>query len=307
VLLPTTAVIDIGTNTLLMLIAQQQPNGQLIALEDLCRFGRLGKGLDTSGDLAPASVERSLEICSEYRAVLDRYQIESPTIIATQALREANNSAVFVAPAQQRLRADINIIGGQREAQLAARSVADALPQLHGESYVVMDVGGGSTEFILTKAGTIEFATSIAIGAVRMTERFVKSDPIAATDMATMNQFIAHALSALPIPVGLPLVATAGTATTLAAVHLQLAIYDAARITGLTLSPSQVHSLVAAIASVDSTARAAMPGMVKERVDVICGGAAIVATALTSLKSSSLTMCDRGIRWGLAAEILGNR
>jgi exopolyphosphatase/guanosine-5'-triphosphate,3'-diphosphate pyrophosphatase len=110
-----TAVIDIGTNTLLLLVVDDH----LKRVVDLCRFGRLGKGLDASGRLDPGAIAKSLEICREYRAVMDEHGVAAPSVIATQAMREAKNAADFVGPAEAILRAKIEVIGGTREAELA--------------------------------------------------------------------------------------------------------------------------------------------------------------------------------------------
>src|SRR3954469_7462251 len=141
-----TAVIDIGTNTLLLLIVDENRK----RLVDLCRFGRLGKGLDGSGKLSEESISRSLDICREYRGVMDAHGVVKPRIIGTQALREATNAAAFVGPAEEILRAKLEVIGGAREAELAFLSVANGLPELAGQAFVVVDVGGGSTELIVT-------------------------------------------------------------------------------------------------------------------------------------------------------------
>src|ERR1700704_2705433 len=111
-----TAVIDIGTNTLLLLIVDEA----MRPVVDLCRFGRLGKGLDASGRLADDAIAKSLEICREYRRVMDEQGVERPIVIATQAAREAKNAADFVGPAEAILRASIEVIAGKREADLAA-------------------------------------------------------------------------------------------------------------------------------------------------------------------------------------------
>src|SRR5882672_5692429 len=114
------AVIDIGTNTLLLLIVDDRTR----PLVDLCRFGRLGKGLDATGKLSTESIAKSLDICREYRRVMDEHGARVPTVIGTQALREATNARDFVAPAEQILGAPIEVIAGEREANLAYAAVA---------------------------------------------------------------------------------------------------------------------------------------------------------------------------------------
>src|ERR1041385_4148649 len=129
-----TAVIDIGTNTLLLLIVDEE----LRRVIDLCRFGRLGKGLDASGNLAADAISKSLEICREYRRVMDEHGIVAPTVIGTPALREAKTAATFVQPAEDIRGAPIEIIAGKREADLAFTSVARTFPDLAGTRYIVV-------------------------------------------------------------------------------------------------------------------------------------------------------------------------
>jgi exopolyphosphatase/guanosine-5'-triphosphate,3'-diphosphate pyrophosphatase len=294
-----TAVIDIGTNTLLLLIV----DGQQRRVVDLCRFGRLGKGLDASGNLAAESIAQSLEICREYRAVLDRHGVATPRVIGTQALREAANAALFVGPAEQILRAQLEVIEGAREAELAYRSVATAgIAGLAGTAFVVVDVGGGSTEFIVTDGAQVVSAVSIKIGAVRLTERHLRGDPPAADSLAALEAEIDERIAALGLPSGVTIVGTAGTATTLAAVSLGLATYDPDRVTGLRLAPAEVAALYQRLARATVAERKVMPGMEPQRADVIVGGAAIYARIMKATHAPVFVVCDRGIRWGLVYE-----
>jgi exopolyphosphatase/guanosine-5'-triphosphate,3'-diphosphate pyrophosphatase len=214
-------VIDIGSNTLLLLIIA--PEGG--TLEDLCRFGRLGEGLDATGKLKPEAIARSLDICREYRDLLDAHGVHTPTVIATQALREATNARDFIAPAEEILRGKIEVVTGKREAELAASAVAKTLPQLTGRPYVVVDVGGGSTEVIVTDGRRVKSAVSVPIGAVRMSERHLQHDPPLADESAAMLDDIDRALAQLELPSRVPVVGTAGTATTIAAIDLDLEKY----------------------------------------------------------------------------------
>jgi exopolyphosphatase/guanosine-5'-triphosphate,3'-diphosphate pyrophosphatase len=291
-------VIDIGTNTLLLLIVDEE----LRRVVDLCRFGRLGKGLDASGKLAPEAIANSLEICREYRRVMDEHGVTAPAVIATQALREAKNASEFVEPAQQILGATIEIIAGAREAELAFTSVAQAFPDLAGQPYVVVDVGGGSTEFIVTDGQRVVSAVSVPIGAVRLTERHLKHDPPAHGEILELEADIDRHLASLALPVGVPLIGTAGTATTMAAVALQLTTYDPDRVTGLRLEPERVAELRDTMLAATTAERRATPGVEPQRADVIAAGIAIYARALDRIHAPVMITCDRGIRWGLAYE-----
>ena len=290
------AVIDIGTNTLLLLVVDDQRR----RVVDLCRFGRLGKGLDASGRLADEAIAKSLDICGEYRGVMDEHGVAAPRVIATQALREATNAAAFRAPAEQILRAPIEIIDGRREAELAFAAVASTFPELARDGYIVVDVGGGSTELItVAPGGRLVDAVSVPIGAVRLTERHLAHDPPTADEIRALDADIDRALAPVALPSGAPIVATAGTATTMAAVHLALAHYDPDAVTGLRLSRDEVDAQRARMLAATVAERRAMPGMPAERADVIAAGVAIYARAARRANAPALITCDRGIRWGL--------
>jgi exopolyphosphatase/guanosine-5'-triphosphate,3'-diphosphate pyrophosphatase len=293
-----TAVIDIGTNTLLLLIVDDK----LQRVVDLCRFGRLGKGLDASGRLDPGAIAKSLEICREYRAVMDDHGVDVPAVIATQAMREAKNAVDFVGPAEQILRAEIEIIGGTREAELAFLSVARTFQDLAGKPYVVVDVGGGSTEFIVTDGARVVSAVSVPIGAVRMTERHIKHDPATADEIAALQADIDNHLAPLTLPTGVPLIGTAGTATTMAAAQLALTKYDPDAVTGLRLAPGIVEELRARLLAATVAEKKGMAGVEPQRADVIAAGVSIYARAMARMQAPVMITCDRGIRWGLAFE-----
>nr|MBA3542160.1 exopolyphosphatase [Deltaproteobacteria bacterium] len=228
-----TAIIDIGTNTLLLLIVERV-DGALRPVVDLCRFGKLGKELDATGRLHVESIAASLEICREYRRVMDAHGVARVIAIATAAAREATNAADFVGPAEAILGTTIDVIAGKREATLAFASVTHTFPELAGTPYLVVDVGGGSTEFIATTDGAqITSAVSVKIGARRLTERHLESDPPTPEQIAALVADIDQQLASLELPRGVPVIGTAGTATTIAAIELALATYDPDAVTGL--------------------------------------------------------------------------
>jgi exopolyphosphatase/guanosine-5'-triphosphate,3'-diphosphate pyrophosphatase len=296
-----TAVIDIGTNTLLLLVVDEQ----LRRIVDLCRFGRLGKGLDASGKLDPAAIARSLDICREYRRVIDEHGVGATYAIATQAVREASNAREFVEPAERMLATTIEVIAGKREAELAALSVSRTFPELADKHYLVVDVGGGSTEIIDVDHGKVVSAVSVPIGAVRLTERHLHSDPPTDAELAALSADIKRTLAPLTLPNDVFVVGTAGTATTLAAVELAMTTYDPDRVTGLHISRERVDQRLSSLARATVAERKAMPGIEPQRADVIVAGVAIYARVLERVEARELITCDRGIRWGLAFERAG--
>ena len=295
-----TAVIDIGSNTLLLLIVDEGRR----RVVDLCRFGRLGKGLDASGRLDPQAIARSLEICREYRAVMDQHGVGAPHIIATQALREAGNASDFAGPAEQILGGKIEIIGGSREAELAYKSVAHTFIELAHAPFAVVDVGGASTEIIAAASGSVVSAVSVPIGAVRMTERHLKTDPPTSDEIRALDDDIDAHLGKLALPANVPLVGTAGTATTMASFVLALSPYDPDAVTGIRLAPDKVDEVRRQLFAATTAARKKMAGIEPERADVIAGGVAIYHRVMKKIGAPVMITCDRGIRWGLAYELV---
>ena len=274
------ASIDIGTNTILMLIAEGPPIRRVV---DRARIVRLGQGVDKNRALDPAAIARALDCLKEYRREAADVPIAA---IGTQALREAKNARDFVDPAEQILGVKIEIISGEREALLAWRAVYESFPELHDA--IVMDVGGGSTEFVVARAGAVESKVSVPIGSVRLFERGGHLDA-----------------GVLPeLPRGLPLVGTAGTVTTLAAIHGAIDPYDPDRVHGMRLSRADVAALVGKLWAMPLEQRKRLPGLDPARADVIVAGATIVFAAMQKVDAHDLIISDRGIRWGLAQERL---
>ncbi len=292
------AVIDIGTNTLLLLIV----DAQLRPVADVCRFGRLGQGLDASGVLAHEAIARSLDILRDYRAQIDAHRNVPLTVVATQAVREANNAAAFIGPAEDILGARIEVISGAREAELAFLAVSRTFPELGAAPYLVVDVGGGSTELVSTDGERVRSAISLPIGAVRLSERYLKSDPPRPGEVRAMMTEIDAQLAKAELPRGVPVVGTAGSATTIAAIAKGLTRHDPERVTGVRVTPMAVEAQLARMLSQTVAERRATRGIEPQRADVIAGGVAIFARVLQRIDAPILITCDRGIRWGLAYE-----
>jgi len=291
------AIIDIGTNTLLLLIV----DSQLRPLADVCRFGRLGQGLDASGRLSDEAIARSIDVLRDYRAQIDEHRA-AVTVVATQAVREAANAAAFIRPAEDILGAKIEVISGPREAELAFLAVSRTFPELSGAPYVVVDVGGGSTEFVVTDGEAVRSTASLKIGAVRLTERYLAHDPPRPDEVRAMMTSIDDALAGLDLPRAVPVVGTAGTATTIAAIAKGLNRHDPERVTGVRVSPMAVDAQLARMLTQSVAERRATRGIEPQRADVIAGGVAIYARVLHKIDAPVLITCDRGVRWGIAFE-----
>jgi exopolyphosphatase / guanosine-5'-triphosphate,3'-diphosphate pyrophosphatase len=298
------ATIDIGTNTLLLLVAESAPGGELRIIADRMRIERLGKGVDRTGVLDEERLQASLEALREFAGVIGESGVDRVAAVGTQALREAKNGADFLGPAAEILGVPVEVIAGEREAQLAFTAVARSFPALSG-TFVVCDVGGGSTELVVARAGVVESMVSIPIGSVRLAERHLTGDPPEQRAGQALHAAIDAALAAVTLPHGLPLVGTAGTVTTLASVALGLERYDPDRIQGMRLPRAVVERQLARYLELRLDERRRLPGLDPKRADVIPAGAAIVARVMAAMGAEEMIVSDRGIRWGLAYELAG--
>jgi exopolyphosphatase / guanosine-5'-triphosphate,3'-diphosphate pyrophosphatase len=301
------AAVDIGSNTLLLLVAEASADGSLRPMRDEVRFGRLSQGLDKSGMLAGEAIERSLAILSEYRQIMDADRVTRLAAVGTQALREAGNAGDFLDPAQEILGAPIEVIDGEREAQLVYRSVVAAFPELAAGDLVVADVGGGSTEIIAGRGGALRSLVSLPIGAVRLSERHLHGDPPTPEETRALLADIDGHLARLDAQLAGALVGTAGSAASLASVEQKLRAYDPERVQGFRLGRAALERQLARYLELTVAEKRRMPGLEPQRADVIAAGAAIYARLLVRMGAAELITSDRGVRWGVALELTGRR
>jgi exopolyphosphatase/guanosine-5'-triphosphate,3'-diphosphate pyrophosphatase len=296
------ASIDIGSNTLLLLITDDT-GGTLRPIVDECDFGRLGQGLAHSNNLHPDAVARSLEVVRRYRTLMDAHELAGVACVGTQALREAENRDVFVGPAEEILGCTIEIIAGEREAELVATAVIKDFPERCQDELLCVDVGGASTEFIRIRGGELVSVVSLPIGAVRLSEAFLTSDPPTATETKNLYEAISAQLATLELPEKAQLVGSAGTATSIASIALALEQYDPIQIHGYELSRKVVGSVAQSLLSTTVADKRQLTGLAPKRADVIAGGVAIYDRVMQELGASAMLVSDRGVRWGLAYEL----
>lgn len=297
------ATIDIGTNTVLLLIAEVGPTG-LVAVDERATITRLGQGVDRTRTLHPDAVARTSEVLSSYAAAVAAAGCERVAVVGTSAMRDAGGAGALHDQVRRQLGVDVRTISGDEEARLTFRGALSGLDA--SGSVTVFDIGGGSTEIVSgdVATGAIDFATSLDIGGVRLTERVPTSDPPTAAELARVRAAADEALAALPVsrsvdaPIG-----TAGTVTTIAAVAEAMHPYDGARVHGLWLDRALVEATFARMASLPLAERARLPGLEPKRADVIVAAASIVLAVLDRLGAQGMRVSDRGVRWGLAEQL----
>ena len=302
------ATIDVGTNTVLLLVAEETPSdaqgGRSWApVVERAEITRLGRGVDRAGALDPHAIQETVAVLARFAAEARALGAAEIACVATSAARDASNGEAFFSAARAQAGLAPEVITGQEEARLVW---ANAWRDFGGPGgLAVLDVGGGSTEMCLGDAPVPRARTSVQMGAVRLTERVAPPDPPDPAALALLRLRATEALgpAARTLLHGAPrptrLVGIAGTVTTLAAVAQALPCYDAERVHGSELTLAEVEGLFGRLAALPVAERALVPGMEPKRADVILGGCAIVMEALRALGFEKLTVSDRGVRWGL--------
>ena len=303
------AAIDCGTNSIRLLIADIV-DGQMQEHVRKMRVVRLGQGVDATGRFADDAIERTFAACDLYAARCRELDVERIRFVATSATRDASNRDEFIDGVVQRLGVTPDVISGDEEASL---SFLGATRELHGiepAPYLVVDIGGGSTEFVLGDAQP-EQSRSVNVGCVRMTERHELGagcssidSPAVQAAVADIDAAIALAREAVAIERARTFIAVAGSATTVAAHALRLQAYDRAAIHGAILTLQQVREASDDFLRLDHDARAALPYMHEGRVDVIPAGALVLRRVLEvggfdAVRISEHDILD-GIAWSIA-------
>ena len=308
------ATIDIGTNSVLLLVAEVESDrgDALRPVLERATVTRLGEGVDRNRRLLDAACERTLSCLSKYAADLRELGVTRLDAVGTSAMRDAAGGEEFVARAAQVLGVAPRVIDGNEEARLTFAGALSGLRELPDSGPVtVFDIGGGSTEIVVGARDAherrIASAVSLDIGSVRLFERHVTTDPPnqAALDLVErdIQSALAHAPRPAALGAGATLVGVAGTVTQLAALELELTRYDGTRVHGYTLTRDAVERLASRLASLDVSQRRALPGMEPSRADVIVVGSAIARAVLQWSGATELVVSDRGVRWGLAEEL----
>jgi len=299
------AAIDIGTNSTKMTVADVLDDGALTVVAEQSDVTRLGEGVDASKRLGDAAMSRTLDAIARFADEARQQGAESVLGAGTSALRDAANGADFIAQAKARADVNIQIITGDREAELAYAAVrSDATLHIPADALLlVFDIGGGSTELILGDAAGVGRHKSLDIGAVRLTERFLHSDPPTAYELDQAAQYARAAFDTFPPPDTPPLVAgIGGTAVNIAAVTQGQAHPDPDALQGTTLARADVAAALDRFAHQPLATRREIPGLEPKRADVIVAGALILDCLLTYFGADRFTLSARGLRYGLLAD-----
>ena len=300
------AGIDIGTLTCRLLIADLPADNRLSELCSERRILRLGEGVDQSKRLKHEAVERVIHCLKDWRATIESYHVHAHVAVATSAVRDAANKQEFLNRVRSEAGFEVEILSGDEEARRTMLGIHSGLPG-DIKDVLALDIGGGSTEFILALQGQSPVVRSIDIGVVRLSERLLHHDPPTRQEIAEARAWIQRettvVLAAMPRRTGLTFVGTAGTITSLAAMALQLPAYDAARIHNYRLALNMITDLEKHLLSRSKAARIGMPGLERNREDVIAAGAIILQTVMEMLGEEECLVSDLGLREGILLDL----
>lgn len=299
------AALDLGTNTFILLIAEVEGGRVTRVLHDEVRVIRLGQGVHQSRRFHPEALERARSCFADYSAIIQKYKVDRVQACATSAARDVTNGAELVRLAAQ-YEIPVEIISGEREAEFTFWGTVR--PPLQ-EPVLIVDVGGGSTEFIHGDDSGILGRISVDIGAVRLTEALVTEHPVPAYEMAKLTSYIqpklTEAMRALgPVSIS-RLTAVAGTPTTLAMIEQGVKEFSAEAIDGSVLSMERLRFWVRRLAEMKVEDRQRIPGMEPKRADVIVAGSLILLLSMQTFGARELVVSVRGLRYGLARHLAG--
>ncbi|RZS61832.1 Ppx/GppA phosphatase [Xylanimonas ulmi] len=283
------AAVDCGTNSLRLLVADVGADGSLSEVARRTTIVRLGQGVDRTGELAPDALERTFAVTREYARVLSDAGAQAVRFVATSATRDARNREAFFAGIREAIGVEAEVVSGDEEAQLSFTGATGAVSVAHPGPYLVVDLGGGSTELVLGDAAP-EAALSMDVGSVRLTERHLHSDPPTAAEVAAARADVRAALDAAAavVPLGrtTTLVGLAGSVTSITAYALGLRAYDRDAVDGTVLAVDEVLAACDRLLAMTRAERLALGFLQPGRADVIGAGAVIWAEVIGRVRDA---------------------
>jgi len=300
------AVVDIGTNSTRLLIADVEPGGGVTERHRESIVTRLGDGVDATGRLGDEPQARVFAALDRYAAEIAAHECEASTAVMTSAVRDAANGAAFAATVQERFGLEGRTLSGDEEAAFTYAGATAARPPDDPTELVVIDIGGGSTELVCGARGTLGFHVSTQIGVVRHTERHLPTDPPTAAEIGSLAADVdARVAAAVPADIRgrvQAAVAVAGTATSCAAIDLALDPYDTTKVEGHVLSHAKLEALLDRLAAIPVAERRLVTGLHPDRAPTIVAGVVILTRILDAFGLGEVEISDRDILWGVAID-----
>ena len=301
------AVVDIGTNSTRLLLADVAADGSITELARRSEVTRLGVGVDSSGVLSDEAMERVFKTLDDYSAMIEQLGgADKRRAVLTSATRDAANGGEFTQQVAERYQLDARAIPGEQEAQLSFLGATSGRDPDDGSQIVVVDIGGGSTELIIGHGRTVGFHVSTQLGVVRQSERHIVHDPPTTAEIDELNAEIDEVLAA-----GVPqaerehvttIIAVAGTATSMAAIDLELEPYDPEAVHGYRVSLERCREIAARMASMPEAERREVAGLHPDRAPTILAGTQILVRVIEAFGLDEVEVSEHDILYGVALD-----
>lgn len=300
------ASIDIGSNTVLMLIAEIKADKEICTIKNFYRMPRLAKGLDEAGIISDKKLEEFYAVLKEYKEELTKENCDIVLVNATAAMRNAKNSPLIIDDVKQKFGFEINLINGKTEAEYSFLGATSTENNISNEN-IVVDIGGASTEVVLGDKNGIKYSKSFEIGAVKLTDKIIKNDPTSEVEIIKLNEYVNEIFIELRNRFNndVSAIAVAGTPTTLSCMKQGIKDYNDKNVEGSSLSKNDLVKLIDEMKG--KTAYQILEDygeVVKGRNDVILAGSIILKNLLEILNLSKITVSSRGIRYGAVIDYL---
>jgi exopolyphosphatase / guanosine-5'-triphosphate,3'-diphosphate pyrophosphatase len=293
------AVIDVGTNSTRLLVADVE-DGKVSPLDRRSTVTRLGRGVDLSGHLSGEAIEDVCAAIGGYVGVIEELGAETVDVIATSAVRDADNGSAFVAELRERFALSARVLGGEEEARSTYLGATSEAPPT--EPTLVVDIGGGSTELVVGQGSEVSFHDSLQAGVVRHSERCIASDPPTAGELEALATDVRGLIEA-SVGTGVSAgrgIAVAGTPTSLAAVEMGLEPYDPSRVHGHVLALPLIQRMLSQLASVPLAERVEIPGLHPDRAPTIVAGVVILVEVMRAFGLEEIGVSEHDILYGTA-------
>ncbi|MFA7405435.1 MAG: Ppx/GppA phosphatase family protein [Pelobacteraceae bacterium] len=295
------AAIDIGTNSIRCIVVEVDQQGRYMILDDEKATVRLGENLATSGAISPAAFARAVDAVSRIRKLIEGLKVSEVEAVATSAVRSASNGEELVGVLTRELGREIRVISGDEEAELVARSVRHNF-DMSGKRYMIIDIGGGSVELMSAVANHVENCFSLELGAVRMTDRFITSDPVRSSELTKLKRYIRSELKEVfteEKQTVQTFIGSGGTITTLASMVMSMRRQTYSSSHGFEVLRSEIVHLLAMLVRKDVKSLRNVPGLNPDRADIIIAGLVVIDELMKFFGANMMLVNERGIREGL--------
>jgi exopolyphosphatase/guanosine-5'-triphosphate,3'-diphosphate pyrophosphatase len=302
------ASIDIGSNTVRLLVMEKLSNGQFCEIDSERKITRLGEGMDNSNGLLPQRMENTLNVLSGFVDKCKKYGEIPIRSVATSAVREASNSEEFCKIAKENLGLTIEVIPWEEEARLTVAGALWKMEKNH-QSTLIFDIGGGSTEFIISHNGQVINSTGTSLGVVRLTEKYITKDPIDPVELSNLQKHLELELASVKERLGdnqpENLIGTAGTVTTLAALHKNIYPYDPDKIHQTVLTMPIIQNIFGDLKDKSIAERKKLKPLESGREDLIIAGISIVLATMRAFSFNKLAVSEYALREGILLDCYG--